>query len=294
MELAAGPSPHVRHCPLCGAVCPGRASICYKCKKPFPARSEPRALQPGEVEASIAQLRAEAPEAGAPPDLAAQPGKLGAATFIMGALLLASFALAAVSLEGAIVLGIFMFLLLLIPLIADLKAPGARGRADAVQAIRCYFQAVRRGRWKTAHACLSPQARARTVRIPIIESLKTKPGDVVMATPSDVKKYWITIARPSGGMTRRIASVKVEPVIGDGDVHRHRVTLTTQSYSSWLNFAIFLGVLPALVLIAVYTKNETHRFEVAAYRWRSQWVLVSGEFSSPLDQALPLPLQIQA
>jgi hypothetical protein len=294
MELAAGPSPHIRHCPLCAAVCPGRATICYRCKKPFPARMEARALEPGEVEAAVAQIRAEAHEAGAAPDLKAQPGKLGAATYVCAVLVLAAAAFAFVSVEGAIVLGVILAIPLLVALIADLVAPGARGRADATRAIRCYVAALRRGRWKTAHACLSPQARRREVRVPLIESLKTKQAEVVMATPKDVKSYWRTIVRPSGGTIRRIAKVQLTPLVTDGDVHRHRVTLDIQSYPAWVNLFILAGILPALVLIALSTKTTTHHMELATYRWRSQWVLVSGEFASPVDQALPLPLSIQA
>ena len=290
MEPAAAASPHVRHCPLCSAVCPGRATICYKCKKPFPARSEPRALREGEVEAAVAQIRAEAPEASAPADLASQPRKFGVATYVMGVLLLASFGLAAVSVEAAIIVAFLMLLLFLIPFMTDLRAPGARGRRDAQTTIRCYLEAVKRGRWKTAHVCLSPQARSRQVRVPIIESLKTRPQDLVMATPKDVRKYWITIARPSGALVRRVANTKLESVVTEGAVQRHRVLMTTQSYSSWLNFGLLFGILPALVLIAAFTRTEIHRFELAAYRWRSQWVLVSGEYASPVDKALPLPL----
>lgn len=289
MESMA-PSPGVRHCPGCGAVCPGRASICYKCKQPFPARSEPRALAPGEVEETVAQIRAEAPEASAAPDLASQPGRFGVLTKVLAVLVVGSAALGFIELAVGIFFGAFFGLLLLIAVVLDLRAPGARGRSTVEQAIRCYFHGVRRGRWKVAHACLSPQARKRHVRVPSIESLKTKPQDVVLATPADVKRYWLTIARPSGSLTRRIAAIKVTPVVDSGEVQRHRVTLTIQHYPSWIALTVLLGLLPALVLIAVYTTSKTHVFEVATYRFRSQWVLVSGEYESPVDKALPLPL----
>jgi hypothetical protein len=278
-------------CPKCSTFIHPLAQLCPHCQAQVASET---GLQPGELEGVQAALATLTSQANEPADTAAQPAKFGLATQIWGAIFVGLVTLALLSSrDAAVAWAIFATLIGVIALIlffADLAAPSVRKRRTGPEAIRCYFTAVRRGRWKSAFACLSPIARGRTATVPAIPELQSHYNIVPFEQPPNLKTYWAPLARSSGGMIRRISNIKIGPALSlTPDVDVHSVTLKFEFYSQWVVLTVLLNVILFLIVYAVTRRTREITFPVAVVKNHSQWWLVTGEAFSPIDRALRLP-----
>ena len=251
---------------------------------------------PAENEQLHAAMQKLVAAANLPADLKGQPGKFRTATKVWAVLTLACLALFTQGETGMILGGVFGVMCLMFAgclAAVDAGVPPARDRRTSDKAVKSYFKGLWKGRWDTAFAALSPIARERPVRVPLIDELQTIPANFVRNQPKALKEYWRTIIKPQGKLNRRLSKLKIVPVSQDGNVDRHRVEMHIQYYPSWIIISLLLGVLPAILVIWATQKTYKTSFEVITFKYKSQWWMLTGELASTAEgnvpNAQPLP-----
>lgn len=245
---------------------------------------------PEQILANARALEPYTRDAEAPADLAEQPSKFRTSTKIWLAFAAVSILLwfdmppvgllaSLIAIPGALVTGG-----------NDLLQESARNRRTSRGALRCFLRSVKLGRWREAHAALGEPARAATETVPQIEALGSSGDTVEMSSPKGVKRYWKTLVRSTGGMTRTMLGFSAEPLWTKGDVHRYRVTVRMRAYSTaYALLMLFFGVIPGLVVVYLFfTKTFRSSYEVYVYKHKSQWWLMSGKLGLP-DRVAKLP-----
>lgn len=297
-RVAMNNPPAGRLCPHCHRFNETITSACQACHRLFPVSVRPviqRQAQSGEVASMQADLLELAAEADAPADTRGQPGKFRLRFFIVtvlaGASLLTAFMRSTFGADAAgiaVVLFVVLLVIWLVMLIRDLLVPSARARRTSQAAVRCFFMALKYGRFDVAHACISPVGR-KTVPFPHTRELIVRHGEANLDTKSGVKSYWRAIARSTWD-TVRVMATPVIAVTAKDKLHRCRVTLNITHFPAWVYLGLLLGVLPALILQLVMQKKYTATFDVTVHQYRSQWWVVTGEFNSPVDSEIDIAL----
>ena len=225
-------------------------------------------------------------EADLPAELEGQPGTFRLALKIWAVITPLAILAAFVGGEAAvlgIIIAIVGGLCVLVLGITDLTVPKARDRSSSEQAVNAYFKGMQKGRWDTAFAALSPYAREREVAVPRILKLHTLSWAGARSSKKELKKYWRSIIQAHGGMSRRLAKIKLTPIGIASQTHSYRVELHIQHYPSWVIVGIFGGVLPLLILILITRRTYKTTFDVRTVKHKSQWWVLDGEFKAPME-----------
>jgi hypothetical protein len=248
------------------------------------------------------KARVEALRSGAIPSAPPGPGSITPLTWTMlgfalvPALVGAAAELAGRSknqgcLAGGVGVGAFFFLIFLIALIADLVSPSPRSRTTPERAAKAFYAALRRKSYRRAYACLSPLDRIDALR-PIfpIGRLSVPQGSFSFDDRKGFAKYWREQSGLATGLfggyhkTLRAKVLKVETVTDR--VAAVDLRLDMSGYPPATVIAVFCGLLPALILIAVTTRQETFHFRKLVVEKDGLWWLLNGEFSDDGDEAI--------
>jgi hypothetical protein len=260
-------------CPSCLTFISPMAHVCPTCKVQALGNTGVSPEELAQAKKAIAELTA---AASAPPDLTGQPGRFRIASHVAAAMFVASIVIAAAGANGIRALGVVLAIIpgvsAIVMYIGDLAFPAVRERASGLQAVQCYFKAVKSKRWSAAFSCLSSIARARTPRVPPMPELRCASMPVPFATAGGVKRYWSSFAQSNLGMNRWIKSMRFRPIATTPDVETYAVDLQ-------------IGYIKDLV----DRKTRSMSFPVTVIKHRSQWWLLTGEIYPRLDRALLAP-----
>lgn len=281
-------------CPLCGELILLQAIKCKFCKTLL---QDGPVVDAREIERIRKELGSLTVEADAPADTRSQPGKISVGTLILSLLSIASVLTAVFGgmrnneplLVTGVVFSIVFGLFWLFVLGVDLSVPSSRGRQTGRKAVKCYLQAVRYRRWRTAWACLSPIARSRPeVAIPHFPGLNEPGRYSSFSTSGGLAAYWrYLIHTTSMGTARRILRYTLEPRDStDPNIQRFHVSMKVEYYPSWIWLLILVALLLAVLVYLIVRRTIHLDFDMVVYKHRSQWWILTGEAGSPIDREL--------
>ncbi len=194
-------------------------------------------------------------------------------------------------LTAGVVIGFIFFFISLVGLAVDFATPAPKSRTTPERAVKAFYGALRRKSYKRAYACLSPLDRTLDLRpTQAIERLSVPDRSYDFHDLKSFTQY--------GGDQSALANFffggyhkTLRADVGNGEAITDRVAavdvrISLSGYPPLTAVALLCGVVPALIMIALMTRNETFYVRKLVVEKDGLWWIVNGEFSADGDEAI--------
>src|SRR5262249_54355669 len=157
------------------------------------------------------------------------------------------------------------------------------------RAVKAFYGALRRKSYGRAYACLSPLDRIAELRpTQPIERLSVPDRSFSFNDAKGFTQYWKEqsgLATGFMGGYHKTLQAKVLNVETIADrVAAVDVRLSLSGYPPWTVIGIFCGLLPAIIIVVLMTRNETFHVRKLVVEKDGLWWILNGEFSADGDE----------